>query len=162
VTWEWILTTWKSGCWKDTIHMSIVYFGLAVFCLFEARVLEHDPQPAPPPRQLRRYSQKQSPGSMILDFFKDHSFVPISCWSGSNWRNLPSHWLLCSAGIRVQPTVSDFLHHRKVIMNSTNFRQKILDYFISTISSRSYPHCEYRLCRSVLVHCVNSGTRALN
>jgi hypothetical protein len=30
-------------------------------------------------------------------------------------------------------------------MNSTNFQQKILDYFISIISSQSFPHCEYRL-----------------
>jgi hypothetical protein len=30
-------------------------------------------------------------------------------------------------------------------MNSTNFHKKILDYLISFISSRSFPHCEYRL-----------------
>jgi hypothetical protein len=41
--------------------------------------------------------------------------------------------------------VSDFLYCPKLFMNSTNFQQKILDYFILTISSRSFPHCEYRL-----------------
>jgi hypothetical protein len=33
----------------------------------------------------------------------------------------------------------------QLFMNSTNFQQKILDYLISTISSPSFPHCEYRL-----------------
>jgi hypothetical protein len=32
-----------------------------------------------------------------------------------------------------------------LFMNSTNFQQKILDYLISIISSRSFPHCEYCL-----------------
>jgi hypothetical protein len=32
-----------------------------------------------------------------------------------------------------------------LFMNSTNFQQKILDYLISIISPRSFPHCEYRL-----------------
>jgi hypothetical protein len=32
-----------------------------------------------------------------------------------------------------------------LFMNSTNFQQKILDYLMSIISSRSFPHCEYRL-----------------
>jgi hypothetical protein len=46
---------------------------------------------------------------------------------------------LWGAGLRVHPIVSDFLPCRKVFKNSPNFWQKILDYFISTISSRSFP-----------------------
>jgi hypothetical protein len=52
---------------------------------------------------------------------------------------------LWGSDLKVHPIVSDFLHCRTVFMNSTNFRQQILDYFISTISSRSFPLCEYRL-----------------
>jgi hypothetical protein len=33
-------------------EMSSLYFGLAVFCLLEARAPEFDPQPLPPPAQL--------------------------------------------------------------------------------------------------------------
>ncbi len=75
-------------------------------------------------------------------FCPDFQFV----WTKwSRWRNLLSHWLQRRAGLWFQPIVSDFLRCRKLFMNSTNFQQKILDYFISIISSRSFPHCEYRL-----------------
>ncbi len=74
-------------------------------------------------------------------FCPDFQFV----WTKwSRWRKLLSHWLLWRVGLWFQPIVSDFLHCRKLYMNSTNFRQKILDYLISIISSRSFPHCEYR------------------
>ncbi len=75
-------------------------------------------------------------------FCPDFQFV----WTKwSRWRKLLSHWLLWRAGLWFQPIVSEFLHCRKLFMNSTNFQQKILDYLISIISSRSFPHCEYRL-----------------
>jgi hypothetical protein len=56
-------------------------------------------------------------------------------------QNLLSQWLLSRTDNRV-----GFIRCRKLLMNSTNFCQKILDYFISTISSWSFHHCEYRLC----------------
>jgi hypothetical protein len=40
---------------------------------------------------------------------------------------------------------SDFLYCRKLFMNYTNFKQKIVDYLILTTSSRSYPQYQYRL-----------------
>jgi hypothetical protein len=77
-------------------------------------------------------------------FRPDFLFVWIKLFI---WRNLLSHWLLWRAGLWIQPIVSDFPSCCKLFMKSTNFRQKILDYFISTISSRLLPHREYHLWR---------------
>ncbi len=96
-----------------------------------------------------RYSQRQSLGSMIPDLIKDDSCPDFQfVWTKwSRWRKLLSHWLLWRASLWFQPIVSDFFHCRKLFMNSTNVQQKILDYLITIISSRSFPHCEYSLSR---------------
>jgi hypothetical protein len=41
--------------------------------------------------------------------------------------------------------ISDFLHSRGLFMNKEKIQQEILDFLISTMSSRSFPDCEYRL-----------------
>jgi hypothetical protein len=86
-------------------------------------------------------------------FCPDFQFV----WTKwSRWRKLLSHWLLWRTGLWFKPIVSDFLHCRKLFRNSTNFQQKILDYLISIISSRSFPHCEYRLRARILKNLVEA------
>ncbi len=49
------------------------------------------------------------------------------------------------AGLWIQPIMSDYSSCCQLFMNSTNFRQKILDSFISIISSRLFIHCEHHL-----------------
>jgi hypothetical protein len=103
-------------------------------------------------------TQSASPGAVFTEaksginnpgLNQRRQFCPDFQFVWTKWsrrRKLLSHWLLWRAGLGFQPTVSDFLHCRKLFMNSTNFQQKILVYLISIISSWSFPHCEYRLC----------------
>jgi hypothetical protein len=75
---------------------------------------------------------------MIPDLIKDDSFVLISSLSGPNNLDEESRSLIgCYGGQACDSSqlVSDFLHCRKLFMNSKNFQQKILDYLISIISS---------------------------
>jgi hypothetical protein len=70
----------KSPANKDQISKEMpLYFTLAVFCLFEARVPELDTQPLPPPPQLWMYSV--------------HCILNSATYSGnlsSNWQNTSS------------------------------------------------------------------------
>jgi hypothetical protein len=59
-------------------EMSLLYFGLAVFCLFEARVPEFDRQPLPP---------------TSCGLYSVHSMLNIASYYGTQasiWQNTPS------------------------------------------------------------------------
>ncbi len=100
---------------------------------------------------IKSHSRRQWP---IPGFFKKGSFVEISCQPGSNNLDKQIYPLIGYNGGRLSSSAKSFsfLYCRKLFTSTTNFWQKILDYFISTVSSQSFPHCEqcFRILRVYL------------
>jgi hypothetical protein len=86
-------------------EMSSFYFGLAVFCLFEARVLEFDTQPLSPSSSgLHRTHCTLSPGSLASNWQKPkiqqrYLFADLTIphlWSSSRENPRPKNLALLS------------------------------------------------------------------